>query len=75
MLEAVAAESDTALRESLARLEGSRVPVRDAPVPDISTFKRPDTRGRLRQLLHDRRRLLHTAIVAAMEHQYAGPPW
>jgi class 3 adenylate cyclase/tetratricopeptide (TPR) repeat protein len=73
LLEAVAKESEAALRASLARLQAAEFLYETRLFPDIEyTFKHALTHEvAYGSLLHDRRRLLHNAIVAAMEHQYA----
>ena len=52
---------------------GGRVPLRDEslPRPRVHVQARADPRGRLRSLLHDRRRALHARIVEAIEALHA----
>jgi predicted ATPase len=60
--------------DSLARLQATEFLYETRLFPDIEyTFKHALTHEvAYGSLLHGRRRLLHTAIVTAMEHHYAG---
>jgi class 3 adenylate cyclase/tetratricopeptide (TPR) repeat protein len=73
LLEAVANEPEAALRASLARLQAAEFLYETRLFPEIEyTFKHALTHEvTYGSLLHDRRRLLHTAIVEVMEHHYA----
>jgi predicted ATPase/class 3 adenylate cyclase len=74
LLEAIGGVSESELRASLARLQAAELLLEVRLFPDLEyTFKHALTHDVAYEgLLHDRRRILHTAVMAAIERLHAG---